>query len=291
MRGVVITAYMNGNTQIPYAELAILSACMIQRRLGPIPITLFADAEARERLSQHSFRFSRLFREIIDDDAAQTKNLRQFPGTNCSLIQFNNSTRAQLYGRVEYDEMLIIDTDYLLYEDSLSQVWNGAWPIRINRRTASIRYPMNASESRLGDLTIPLYWATAAYFRRCAETDRFFRLVEYAQENYEWFSHVYRYDHRLFRNDYTYSIAAHLLGGQIGECPSIASLPNNTLRFAWDDDKAISFDDHGLWFASHDYQGKPEPIQIVDQNIHVLNKPSLIPFLGRMIHHEWGMLK
>lgn len=290
MRGVVLTAYMAGNPLVPYADLAVLAASLIQRQIGPIPITLFADAEARERLRDHDYRFPKLFQEIIADDEPQTENLRRFPGTDHTPIQFNNATRSSLYHRVIYDEMILMDTDYLLYEDSLKQVWGSHHPIRINNKVSSILYPNSPSISRLGDLTIPLYWATVGYYRRCAETDRFFELVDYARANFEWFSHVYRYDARLFRNDYTFSIAAHLLGGQIGVCPSISSLPIDTLRFGWDNDQVIDFGPRGVWFEVDDHVQGTIPVQVHDQSIHVLNKPSLIPYLERMIAQEWDLL-
>jgi hypothetical protein len=287
MRGVVLAAYMNGNPTVPYADLAVLAASLIQRQIGPIPITLFTDSTARDMLVPHAYRFDRLFREIIADDRPQEPNLRQFPGTNQQPIQFNNRTRSSLYGRVDYDEMLLLDTDFLLYEDSLKQVWDSSHPIRINRYTTSIRYPNSPMLSRIGDLTIPLYWATAAYFRRSTEVDRFFRLVEYVTENYEWFGHVYRYDHRLFRNDYTFSIAVHLLGGQIGGSTSVSDLPDHVLRFAWDDDRVVDFNPRGLWFNAQNHQRKFDLIPVMDQSVHVLNKPSLGQFVSRMIEQEW----
>lgn len=290
MRGVVLTAYMARNPGVPYADLAVLAASLIQRQIGPIAITLFTDSEARDHLRKHEYRFSTLFQEIIADDDPQPVNLRRFPGTDHTPTQFNNGTRSSLYHRVAYDEMILMDTDFLLYEDSLKQVWGSHHPIRINNKISSILYPESPVVSRLGDLTIPLYWATVGYYRRCAETDRFFALVDYARANYEWFSRVYRFSAHLYRNDYTFSIAAHLLGGQTGNCPSISTLPNEVLRFGWDNDRVIDFDSRGLWIAGDDHIKGMVPIHVQDQNIHVLNKPSLIPYLERMIAQEWDLL-
>ena len=281
---------MSGNSVVPYADLAVLAASLIQRQIGPIPITLFADAEARGQLKRHDYRFDRLFQEIIADDDSQPENLRRFPGTDQTPIQFNNGTRSSLYRRVVYDEMILMDTDFLLYEDSLKQVWGSSHPIRINNKVSSILYPYDTTVSRLGDLTIPLYWATVGYYRRCRETDRFFEFVDYARANYTWFSHVYRYDPHLFRNDYTFSVAAHLLGGQTGQCPSISSLPNEVLRFGWDNDKVVDYNTRGVWMTGDDHTKGTVPICIRDQSIHVLNKPSLIPYLDRMIAQEWDLL-
>jgi hypothetical protein len=231
-----------------------------------------------------------LFRDIVADDRPQAANLRQFPGPDPTQRQFNNGSRSSLYRRVEYDEMLLLDTDYLLYEDSLRQVWGSHHPIRINRKVAGVLYPDNPTISRLGGLTIPLYWATAGYYRRCTETDRFFALVDYARANYEWFSHVYRFDSRLFRNDYTFSIAVHLLGGQVGGCPSVSDLPIDVLRFGWDNDKVVDFDQRGIWLDANDHARGSTPVHLRDQTVHVMNKASLVPYLDRMIAQEWDLL-
>lgn len=278
MNTVVLGALMKNNPEIPYGKLAVVCAGLVRRCLGPIRVSLIADQEAIDSIPQHGNQFD----EVLLEESVQKANLRQYPGSLGRQLQFNNRSRLDLYENLPHDEMLILDTDYFLYESSLEQVWGSSVPIRINKATSDLRNPLNRHVSRIGGLSIPTYWATVLYLRRSKETDRFIKLAKYVRDNYDWFSYIYRYDPNLFRNDYVCSIAIHLLGGETGSCPSVGDLPLDNLRFAWDEDRVVGFTKHGLDLVS---PGSPAPIRVStnDQSIHVLNKVSLVPFLDEMI--------
>ena len=58
-----------------------------------------------------------------------------------------------------------------------------------------------------------MYWATVVYFRKCDYAETFFEFVKHVKDNREYYQELYKWPGKLYRNDYSFSIAAHMIAG------------------------------------------------------------------------------
>ena len=80
----------------------------------------------------------------------------------------------------------------------------------------------------------------------------------------------------MFRNDFAFSIAIHILNGLIGENSCVAKLPGKHY-YTIDKDLLVSIDDDYLSFLVErkDYLGEYLALSTKGQSVHVMNKFSL----------------
>jgi hypothetical protein len=72
---------------------------------------------------------------------------------------------------------------------------------------------MGVLDKWVSETGVHLYWATTVMFSKNQESKTFFQLVDFIKENYNYFSDVYRFDNRHYRNDISFSIALHIMNG------------------------------------------------------------------------------
>ena len=89
------------------------------------------------------------------------------------------------------------------------------------------------SLDRLYDMGITMYWATVVYFRKTEYVESFFNCVKHVRNNPQYYKDLYRWQGTLYRNDYSFSIAAHMMSGFADK--GISQLPT-TLYKSFDTD-------------------------------------------------------
>jgi len=85
---------------------------------------------------------------------------------------------------------------------------------------------------------ITMYWATVVYFKKGNFAEQFFKTVKHVRDNRQYYQSVYKWPGNLYRNDYSFSIAAHMLGGFKDR--AIPQLPLPTLYKTFDTDDVHS---------------------------------------------------
>ena len=131
-------------------------------------------------------------------------------------------------------------------------------------------------DQRISKYGIPMYWATIVYFKKSPFAEMFFDLVDYIRDEYNFFQFLYGFPLGFYRNDFSFSIASHILNGYIRG--GIISLPEDTILTSYQKDgiaEVVSNDK--IIFLSHSpkEEWKDTIVNIECMNVHIMNKKEL----------------
>jgi hypothetical protein len=220
-KGIVMFAH--NNDEIDYFRLAVINALLIQKhmKLSAEQITIVTD--------KHSYNYSakKLGNKLVSsavgnivqvekDVEFKYRNMRLYKDTSqtAKQLSFYNVNRCDVYDLSPYDETILIDADYLIFSDALNQCWGHNNELMMNWEYHDVMQDRVFDNlARVSPLGISMYWATVVYFRKSDYAESFFDLVKHVRDNQEYYHELYRWYGRLYRNDYSFSIAAHTLGG------------------------------------------------------------------------------
>lgn len=266
-RGCLMFAH---NGTIDYGSQAVLSARLANHYLSA-PVSLITDAET---LSDIHSKFDTLpFDQIIEVDKPKVDNYRIL---NSQRESFLNSNRYNAYNLTPYDRTLLIDTDFLIFSNKLSNYWdsNKEFLITIGMNDLTeTRYSPNAYS--LNNYSIPMVWATNVMFSKTPEVKMFFDLVEHVRDEFEYYSQIYEFSADKYRNDFAFSIACHIMSNH-GTVPWHGALP--TPLYFKDCDRIIKINDLGklVMLSKQIITNKDFLIKCENQDVHILNKNNLI---------------
>jgi hypothetical protein len=239
-RGFLMFAH--NNKQIDYGELALCNGLMIREHHPEAGITLVTNSGT---LSWLENRYGKklvhdVFENITIESVPKNPSSRAFRDTLSTShdAPWFNHTRVSAYEHSPYDETILLDSDYLIANDSLTGCWNSRDDLRMNCKVITLDHETpNDNEQRLETFGIPMYWATCVYFRKSDYAATFFGLVEHVRDNYDYYQHIYKFPGNLYRNDYAFSIAAHIMSGFVSN--GIPSLPCSELLTSFDCDELL----------------------------------------------------
>lgn len=278
-KGAFLIARNNGH--IDYVKQAVFLAKRIKKYLD-IPVSLATDSI---KYLESAFGVDD-FDKVIALDYTTEANMRYFfDGTlSKTSASFKNSNRASVYKLSPYDETLLMDTDYIISNDLLKSVFSSASDFLIYKKSNDIAKVRNESEfDKISDTSVDFYWATIVFFRKTDINKTFFDLVAHIEQEWNHYRRVYQITSNLFRNDFAFSIAIHIMNGfQIGNFAQ--QLPGSML-YTIDRDILWKLDQDELMFLveKKNYLGEYTALKTKGQNIHVMNKISL----NRIIDEEF----
>lgn len=278
-----ILLYCYNNTQVDYAKLCLLSGSLAKKNLNK-PVSLVTDQSTIDWMHKSELypKAEKLFDKIIvSDRPAYTNNRNLYNGRSYETVPFINQNRYCAYDHTPYDKTLIIDSDFLILENSLNEYFKVDQSVIIGECIRDIW-----SNKRLGYLDdyishtgIKMLWATTCLFTKNTESKMFFDLVKTIQENYSVFSHVFRYSDLQYRNDIAFSIADHILNGfqpNTGyKLPPVLSALDKDLIHNIDDNK-ISF------LVDKNLDGNYFLTTVQNLNVHVMNKQNLVDHYDKL---------
>lgn len=287
-RGFLLYAF--NNDQIDYGKLAVCCALSIKAHLKNNNITLVVDYKTQERM-RRQFRQKVLetaFNEIViakEKFSAGNRRHHDSPWVTFKA-PFDNKTRVRSYTYSPYDETILLDTDYIVMSDSLDDVWGSSRDFLMNYKASDLKHKRFGSilEQRISKHGIPMYWATLVYFKKSPFAEMFFDLVDYIREEYNFFQFLYGFPLGFYRNDFSFSIAAHILNGYVRD--RIISFPEDTILTSYQKDGiADVVDDNEIIFLSHSpkEEWKNTLINIKDMNVHIMNKKELERVSNKLI--------
>jgi hypothetical protein len=193
-KGVVVFAF---NTQIDYVGIADRTSRLIAHSLN-LPITLVTDYTANP-----VFAYDNIIRVDLTDSGTN------FISTD-SKKEWRNFGRYLAYEFSPYDDTILIDTDYLVLDDSLLTLFKTDFDYKLmhhNRTESGPSYEM------MGETSLPFVWATVVLFRKTKRARLFFNLVGRIQRNYNYYRMLYNIRERNYRNDYAFAIANNIISG------------------------------------------------------------------------------
>ena len=184
---------------------------------------------------------------IEKDKKFKQSNLRLYKDTShtAKSLSFYNINRCDAYDISPYDETILIDADYLIFSDTLNHCWNHNNELMMNWKYQDIMYERkDPTLKRLHDMGITMYWATVVYFRKTEYVKDFFNCVKHVRNNQQYYRDIYKWPGTLYRNDYSFSIAAHMMSGFIDK--GIPQLPTTLYKSFDTDDIHKAVDDKTL---------------------------------------------
>lgn len=274
--GALIIAH--NSDRVDYSSQAIVSASLAKKHLG-IPVSLVTDSYTFQWMKEHekTKKYLDIFDKIIEIDVRTDKNKRRLhDGFHGEIVPFNNDSRSMVWDLTPYEKTLLLDSDFLIFSDRLNEYWDIDSSVLISKAMNDVK------ESRAGLLDkwisytgSNLYWATTVMFTKNEESKFFFDLVNSIKTNYNYYSELYRFDSKMYRNDISFSIAKHIINGftpTMEYClPDIVTTSDKDTLIDVKDDGRLIFlidnDETGTTYSAMSTKG-------ID--LHVMNKQSIV---------------
>lgn len=279
-KGFLLHAF--GNKDLDYGKLAVCCALSIKTNLKNNFITVIMDEWTKKWIDDSISKditktaFDKI---IISEEKFLAGKRRHFdsPWVNFKA-EFNNQPRVLSYLYSPYDETILLDTDYIVMNNNLDSVWGCEDDILMNKDAIDLKSNIiGFDDQRLSNHGIPMYWATMVYFKKSPFVKAFFDLIEYIREEYNFFQFLYGFKEGFYRNDFSFSIAAHIMNGYISE--GIKPFPESSIMTSYQKDTiAEILDSKEIIFLSHniDEVWKNTLVNIKDMNVHIMNKRELL---------------
>ena len=279
-KGAFLIARNNGH--IDYVKQAVFLAKRIKKHLG-ISVSIATDSVD---YLEEAFGTDDFDKIIWLDYTAESNKRYFFDGTlSKKSASFKNNNRASVYDLTPYDETLLMDTDYIISNDLLKSCFNSNSDFMIYKKSDDIAKVRDEQEfNTISDTSVDFYWATVVYFRKTETNSIFFNLVKHIEEEWNHYRRVYQITSGLFRNDFAFSIAIHIMNGfQKGDFAQ--ELPGSML-YTTDRDVLCKMNNDEFMFLveKKDYIGEYTALKTQGQTIHIMNKASL----NRIIDQEFA---
>ncbi len=273
-KGVILFA--NNNEQVDYIRQAIFCAEQIKKHLK-LPISLITNSQ--EHLENHYPSKVSLFDKVITIEkkySGQRKSFRDGPGP-AKRLEWNNFNRSDVYELTPYDETIVMDTDYIVTNDSLNNcfqldddfmIWKDSFYINPHGKVWEIRY--------VSDTSIKMYWATVFYFKKSKKIKTLFDTIRHIKQNWNSYRWIYQIGSKNFRNDFAFSIAIHMMNGLDTDTNWPTPLPG-TLYYIFDRDNIVNFENDKFTFlcTNPKNENKQTVATVKGLNVHVMNKLGL----------------
>ncbi len=273
--------HAENNEKINYVELAIASSLMAKSRMD-VPTALVADKESMLTVDNNLLNMA--FEEIIVIPPTKLKQERLYYSSEIQKrLSFNNENRINIYDYTPFDETLILDVDYLVYDDSLNVVWGNEHLMISSEAITVLNNPLGLFDQRLFDKGIKMRWATVFYFQKGPMAKQFFKLVKEVRKNYSYYIHIYQTRYKYYRNDYTFSIAAHMLNDFNDNGYAVKELPIKILTSMPQDIVHRITKDYIQLLSKDRFTPSYIPVRI-SSNVHVLNKFDLMKYAKEIIN-------
>lgn len=279
-KGAFLIARNNG--YIDYVKQAVFLAKRIKKYLD-IPVTIATDSSEYLKNQFGTDDFD----QIIELGWVEEINQRYFFDGTLSkrTASFKNENRASVYDLSPYDETLLMDTDYVISNDMLKSVFDSTSDLLMYKRSDDAAKVREEDEFyNISNTSVDFYWATVVFFRKTETNKIFFDLIKHIEEEWHHYRRVYQITSTLFRNDFAFSIAVHIMNGfKPGEFAG--NLPGSMV-YTTDKDILWSMKDDSMVFLveKKGYLGEYTAIKTKGQTIHVMNKVSL----NRIVDEEFA---
>ena len=277
-KGIIIFA--QNNEYVDYASQACACAGYARKNLSLVDeICLVTNTETLESKKD---LINEYFDNIIVTDAFQPENVRLFKDTidNTEYASFKNMSRSEVYALSPYDETLVIDSDYFIMNNVLDQVWGSDNDVMINCKYRDVSERHKEHIEYLDNFSIPMYWATVFYFKKSDYAENLFTLVSHIKHNYKYYYYLYNCSGNLYRNDFAFSMALHILNGSVAF--DVPSLPIEYLNNSFDLDDIFRINSHNdiiMYCADAERVAAHLLSRFTNTDLHVMNKKAIGRFI------------
>ena len=270
-QGVLLFASNNG--MVNYVKQAYFLALRISKYLD-LPTTLVTDVDVKTKFPDYVSAFDNI---ILTDPVVNLSNKRYHDGSLSNrVLPFKNANRADAYELTPYDETLVMDTDYIISNNVLNQCFVQQKDLLLYKDAVHVGKIDHAPEFKhISDTSVDFYWATVFFFRKTEINKIFFELIKHIKENYWHYRNIYQFKTPVYRNDFAFSIAIHIVNGyQTGNF--VGTLPGKKF-YAIDKDvlHSIKDDEIKMLVEKPGRLGEYLAVNLKGSNVHIMNKFSL----------------
>jgi len=260
-KGLIIFA--KNNEQFNYIKQAEVAATMAKHFLD-IPVSLITlEADYNDNTLYNA---SDVWDKVIYLDNVEVVNGRGvIINGKREQITWYNLDRLLAYDLSPYDETILIDSDYLIQNSVLNNVWGNVEPMlmNINSRLPG-KQQEHIYEKVITDGYPSIHWFTVCYFRKCEQTEQWFTLAKEIKENNDFYSTTYNSPYTFYRNDITAAIASHIMNGYTDGW--LKPLPTRQIN-SYPPESVIDINKGSITINTTE-----GPVRLKDTNIHLLNK-------------------
>jgi hypothetical protein len=250
-RGVVVFAF--NNRHVNYVSIADQTSRLISKNLG-LPITLITD----EYSTDPDFDYDEII--VVESKSGNTRRKKDGSGVQ----EWKNFDRYCVYDLSPYDETLLLDTDYLVLDQSLLKLFEQPFDYRLMYH---MQTPKELNRDEMGPISLPMVWATVVLFRKTEISRMYFDLIGRIQRNYGYYRALYGIRDSNFRNDFAFSIANIVLNGHAVDPTISVPWPMTTIE---PDIENIEIR-NGFLVVRYDVRADV----ISRQNLHIMDKNYL----------------
>jgi len=266
-KGVLLFAF--NNESLNYVKQADYLASRIRKYMD-LPTSIITDVDVTEEYAN--------FDKVIKLNGVSMQNSRKYNDGSLHnrFLNFRNSGRETSYDLTPYKETLVMDTDFIICNDKLANAFTSTHDFQCYKSSSHVGHRNSIPEfDNISDTSIDFYWATVLFFRKTPLNKIFFDLVKHIKENYLHYRNVYQFKNTMYRNDFAFSIAIHIMNGfQKGDFAT--ELPGKNL-FALDKDILVDIKDDALQILveKQNRLGEYTGVKVSGSNVHIMNKFSL----------------
>jgi len=263
--GVLLFAH--NNNVVDYVAQAVFCASRV-REYMQLPVSIITDSR--------EFVGAKVFDNVIFKDVDNAKNLKLFKDGDkfSERDTWYNTDRFHAYRLTPYDQTIVIDTDFIVSNNNLNNLFASHKSFACSKKHTSIHTPTQESTvDKISINSIPMYWATVMYFKKTKIAETIFNLVEHIHDNWLWYKNLYSINSTKFRNDYAFSIAIHTLQN-FTESVNDFEIPYTQYN-SFDVDDIVSFDKDKISVLSRRGNNDYQITHFKGINVHVMNKFSL----------------
>ncbi|NBP58834.1 hypothetical protein EBU71_20275, partial [bacterium] len=278
VHGALYYLYVSGKGYSEKIKYQLVNWEGVKKNLQ-IPVSLITDESTVSWMKEDGTwdLSEKIFDKIILTERPKTENYRNLnDGNEHDNVPFVNSNRYSVWNLTPYDRTLLIDSDFLIFSDTLNQYWDVDSDILISTAINDIydQKRLGYHDRYISDTGIHLYWATTVMFSKSEYSKTFFNLVDQIRENYQYYSDLFRFDSRQYRNDIAFSVAKHILDGYetditLGLPPILSILDKDILL-------DVSTEGKLTMLISPNLDSNYIAASANNLDIHIMNKQSLI---------------
>ena len=209
--------------------------------------------------------------------AKDTGTNQRFSNDTGTFVEWRNFGRHEAYATSPYDETIVLDADYLVFDNSLNRLFECSGDYILFNRNRYVN--IEQQPSVMGPHSLPYVWATAFMFRKTERARLFFELVAKIKRNYDYYRLLYNVREGNYRNDYAFAIAHYILNGN-SLCPE-SFAPFHILTHTGALDSITLNKQANNLVVRTQTQG----FVVARQNLHIMSKAWLTsPALTRLVN-------
>lgn len=261
-KGVLIFAY---NSKLNYIDIATVAAKLAKKHLG-LPVTIVTDTTDVDQT---------VFDHVIVQSLSGTssKRLFKYADGKKDLTEWHNTNRSNAYELSPYDQTLLVDADYLIFNNSLAKLFDTDLEFACYDTVHEISdWAGLQNTARVGFPGLHMQWATVIYFTKNKLAESIFSFMQTIKENYTYYSTIYNFTTELFRNDYTLSIALQALTGYGRK--NFTPIPGRLISANTGID-IVDVRPNGEIVFSWTHKEKQCVSKIKNTNVHIMNKRTI----------------